>query len=67
MACFGGNFQKLPPNFSEVDFMSKSPDATNLGQLLRSLLQNAWNFSEVAPEVRPAMHTAALRLTKIAI
>ena len=32
------------------------------GQLLRSLLQNPRNFSEVAPEVRPAVHTAALRL-----
>ena len=28
---FGGNFQKLPPNFSEVAFMWKSPDATNFG------------------------------------
>ena len=42
--------------------MLKSPDATHLGQLLRSLLQNPHNFSEVAPEVRPAVHTAALRL-----
>ena len=27
----GGNFQKLPPNFSEVAFMWKSPDATDFG------------------------------------
>ena len=35
-----------------------------LGQLLRSLLQKPRNFSEVAPEVHPAVHTAALRLKK---
>ena len=29
-----------------------------LGQLLKSLLQDPRNFSEVAPEVRPAVHTA---------
>ena len=34
-----------------------------LGQLLRSLLQNPRNFSEVALEVRPAVHTALLSLT----
>ena len=28
---FGGHFQKLPPDFSEVAFMWKSPDATHLG------------------------------------
>ena len=33
-----------------------------MGHLLRSLLQNPRNFSEVAPEVRPAMHTAPLCL-----
>ena len=33
-----------------------------LGQLLRSLLQNLQNFSEVAPEVRPAVHAAPLHL-----
>ena len=33
-----------------------------LGQLLRSLLQNPRNFSEVAPEVRPAVHTSLLCL-----
>ena len=27
----GGNFQKLPPNFSEVAFMWKLPDATRFG------------------------------------
>ena len=27
----GGNFQKLSPNFSEVAFMWKSPDATHFG------------------------------------
>ena len=64
MGGFGGTFQKLPPYFSEVAFMWKSPDATDSGQLLRSLLQNPRNFSEVAPEVRPAVHTAALRLKK---
>ena len=47
----GGIFsrEQLPPNFSEV--------------ALRSLLQNLWNFSKVAPEVRPAVHTVALRLS----
>ena len=34
-----------------------------LGQLLTSLLQSPRNFSEVALEVRPAMHTALLCLT----
>ena len=33
------------------------------GQLLRRLLQNLRNFSEVAPEVHPAVHTALLCLT----
>ena len=28
---FGGLFQKLRPNFSEVAFIWKSPDATHLG------------------------------------
>ena len=32
------------------------------GQLPRSLLRNAWHFSEVAPEVRPAVHAALLCL-----
>ena len=32
------------------------------GQLLRSLLQNPPNFSEVAPEVYPVVHTALLCL-----
>ena len=31
-----------------------------IGQLLRSLLQKPQNFSEVAPEVHPAVHTAFL-------
>ena len=28
---FAGNFQKLPPNFSEVAFTWKSPDAMHFG------------------------------------
>ena len=32
------------------------------GQLLRCLIQNSWNLWEVAPEVRPAVHTALLCL-----
>ena len=61
---FRGNVQKLPPNFSDVALMWKSPHATFiLGQLLRSLLQNPRNFSEVTPEVRPAVHTALLCLS----
>ena len=59
---FGVNFQKLPPNFSEVAFMWNHQTQRILGQLLRSLLQNPRNFSEIAPEVRPAVHTAPLRL-----
>ena len=57
-----GRISEVAPNFSEVAFMWTSPDATHFGQLLRSLLQNPWNFSEVAPEVRPAVHAAPLRL-----
>ena len=34
-----------------------------LAQLLRSLLQNPRNFSEAAPEVRPAVHTALFCLS----
>ena len=63
MGSFGGNLQKLPPNFSEVAFICGNHQTKRiLGQLLRSLLQNPRNFSEVAPEVRPAVHTAPLRL-----
>ena len=38
---FWGNFQKLPPNFSEVAFICRNQQMQRiLGQLLRSLLQN---------------------------
>ena len=51
-----GDFQKLPPDFSEVTFICGNHQMKRmLGQLLRSLLQNPRNFSEVAPEVRPAV------------
>ena len=65
MGDFGGNFQKLRPNFSEVASIYGNHQTQRiLGQLLRSLLQNPWNFSEVAPEVRPAVHMPPLRLTE---
>ena len=61
---FGGNFQKLRPNFSEVAFMWRSPDARHFGATSEKIPpKTPTNFSEVAPEVRPAVHTAALRLT----
>ena len=59
---FGGNFQELSPNFSKVAFMGNQQTQRILGQLLRSLLQNPQNFSQVAPEVRPAVHVALLCL-----
>ena len=63
MGGFGGEFsEELPTNFSEVAFVWKSPDATHFGATSRSLLHNSRNFSEVAPEVRPAVHTALLCL-----
>ena len=36
-----------------------------MGQLLRSLRPNPQNFSEVAPEVRPAVHMALLCLISV--
>ena len=37
MGAFGGHFQKLPRNFSEVAFMWKSPDAAHFGATLVAL------------------------------
>ena len=36
----GGVFRSCPPNFSEVAFMRKSPDATHLKMILRQLLRS---------------------------
>ena len=40
----GGNFQKLPPNLSEVGFMWKSPDATHSGA-------TSYKFASEPPEL----------------
>ena len=55
-------FRSCPPTSEKVPLCGNHQTKRILGQLLRSLLQNPRNFSEVAPEVRPALHTAALRL-----
>ena len=62
-AVLGVIFRSCPPTSQKLPLCGNRQTQRILGQLLRSLLQNPRNFSEVAPEVRPAVHTAALRLT----
>ena len=58
---FGRHFQKLPRIFSEVAFMWKSPDAAHFGATSQKFASEPLDSSEVAPEVRPDVHKAALR------
>ena len=64
-AVLGGLFRSCPPTSRKLPLCANHQTQRVLGQLLRSLLQNRRNFSEVAPEVRPAVHTAPLRRKKI--
>ena len=60
---FWGEFSEVARSFSEVAFTCGNHRTQRiLGQVLRSLLQNPENFSKVASEVRPAVHTAPLCL-----
>ena len=59
----GGIFKSCPVTSQKLPLCGNHQTQCILGPLLRSLLQNPRNFSEVAPEVRPAVHTAALRLS----
>ena len=54
----GGIFRSCPRTSQKLPFCGNHQTERILGQLLRSLLQNPRNLSEVAPEVRPAVHTA---------
>ena len=63
----GGIFRSCPVTSQKLPLCGNHQTQRILGQLLRSLLQNPRNFSEVAPEVRPAVHTAALRLSGVAV
>ena len=55
-------FRSCPPTSQKLPLYGNHQTQLILGQLLRSLLQNPRNFSEVAPEVRRAVHMAALCL-----
>ena len=59
----GGIFRSCPITSQKLPLCGNRRTQRILGQLSGSLLQNPGNFSELAPEVRPAVHTAALRLT----
>ena len=59
---FVGDFRSCPLTSQKLPLCGDRQTKRILGQLLRSLLQNRQNFSEVAPEVRPAVHTAPLCL-----
>ena len=62
LGVLGGIFRSCPPTSQKLPLCGNHQTQRNLRQLLGSLLQNPGNFSEVDPEVRPAVHTAALRL-----
>ena len=61
-AVLGGIFRSCPVTSQKLPLCGNHQTQRILGPLLRSLLRNPRNFSEVAPEVHPAVHTAALRL-----
>ena len=56
-----GIFRSCPLTSQKLPLCGNHQTKRTLGQLLGSLLQNPRNFSEVAPEVRVAVHTAPLR------
>ena len=58
-------FRSCPLTSQKLPLCGNQQTERISGQLLRSLLQNPRNFSEVAPEVRPAVHTALLCLTSV--
>ena len=58
----GGIFRSCPLTSQKLPLCGNQQTERISGQLLRSLLQNPRNFSEVPPEVRPAVHTAFLCL-----
>ena len=62
MGDFGGIFRSCPLTSQNLPLCGNQQTERMSGQLLRSLLQNPRNLSEVAPEVRPAVHTAPLCL-----
>ena len=57
---WGGFSEVAPITSQKLPVCGNHQTQRILGQLLRSLLQNSRNFSEVASEVRPAVHTALL-------
>ena len=59
---FGGLLRSCALTSQKLPLCGNHQTQRIWGQLLRSLLQNHRNFSEVASEVRPAVHTAALHL-----
>ena len=61
----GGISRSCPVTSQKLPLCGNRQMQRILGQFFRSLLQNRRKFSEVAPEVRPAVHTAALRFTNV--
>ena len=61
----GGIFRGFPLTSQKLPLCGNQQTERMSGQLLRSLLQNPRNFSEVAPEVRLAVHTALLCLKNL--
>ena len=57
-AVLGGICRNYPLTSQKLPLRGNHETQRVLGQLLRGLLQNPRSFSEVAPEVRPAVHTA---------
>ena len=53
----GGIFRSCPQTSQKLSVCGNLQTQRVWGQILRSLLQNPQNFSEVAPEVRPPVHT----------
>ena len=58
----GGIFRSCPRTSQKLPLCGNQQTQRILEQLLRSLLQNPRNFSEIASEVRPAVHMPPLYL-----
>ena len=59
---FGGNFQKLSPNFSEVACMEITRRNVFWGNFLESCFRTPGTSQKLPPEVRPAVHMTSRRL-----
>ena len=66
-AVLGGIFRSCPLTSQKLPLCGNQQTEHISGQLLRGLLQNLRNFSEVAPEVRPTVHMAPLCLNHASV